>query len=141
MNFKVRKLESNDLNKGFLETLANLTTVDLTHEEAREIFSKLDNNSDVFVAETEDGMIVGTTMLFVTQRFIHKGGRVGHLEDVATRKGFEGRGVGSALVRAAIEETRAKGCYKVILNCNDKNVPFYEKLGFRKKENEMRLDL
>lgn len=29
------------------------------------------------------------------------------------------------------------GCYKVILACNDDNVPFYEKCGFKPKEVEM----
>jgi len=29
------------------------------------------------------------------------------------------------------------GCYKIILDCSEKNVPFYEKCGFKKKEVQM----
>jgi glucosamine-phosphate N-acetyltransferase len=29
------------------------------------------------------------------------------------------------------------GCYKVILDCSEKNVPFYEKCGFTVKEKQM----
>jgi glucosamine-phosphate N-acetyltransferase len=29
------------------------------------------------------------------------------------------------------------GVYKIILDCNDKNIDFYEKCGFQKKENCM----
>jgi glucosamine-phosphate N-acetyltransferase len=29
------------------------------------------------------------------------------------------------------------GCYKIILDCSEKNVQFYEKCGFKKKEVEM----
>ena len=143
MTFKIRirRLEIEDLKKGFLETLTNLTVVDLTPQEAEIVFSKLDSNAHIFVAEKEKGEIVGTATLFVTQRFIRKGGRVGHLEDLAVRKGFERKGIGSSLVRKIIEEAKKQGCYKLILDCNDENIPFYERLGFRRKENQMRLDL
>ena len=32
---------------------------------------------------------------------------------------------------------QAHKCYKVILDCNEKNQGFYEKLGFKKKEIQM----
>ena len=31
------------------------------------------------------------------------------------------------------------GCYKVILDCAEKNVPFYEKCNFKRKEQQMAL--
>lgn len=31
----------------------------------------------------------------------------------------------------------SKGCYKIILDCADHNVPFYEKCDFKKKEVQM----
>ena len=34
---------------------------------------------------------------------------------------------------------KRSGCYKVILDCAEKNVGFYEKLGFVKKEIQMAL--
>ena len=141
IEFKVRKLQVNDLERGFLETLANLTEVSLTPETAKEISSKLDSNSFVFVAEDGNGMIVGTAMLIVTQRFIHHGGKVGYVEDVATRHGFERKGIGSALILAVTEEARKQGCYKAILDCGEHNVSFYEKQGFHRHEIEMRLSL
>jgi len=33
----------------------------------------------------------------------------------------------------------AQGCYKIILDCNDKNVGFYQKCGFKQKEIQMAL--
>lgn len=141
MKFTVAKLQAKDLQNGFLESLANLTVVDLTPEEGRTVYSKLDKNSVVFVARAENGTVIGTAMLFVTQRFIHRGGKVGHLEDVATRRGFERRGVGVALVKAVVKEAEKLGCYKVLLNCGEENVRFYEKCGFHKHETGMRLDL
>ena len=42
--------------------------------------------------------MIGATTLLVEQKFIHSGGKAGHIEDVVTRKGFEGLGIGSALI-------------------------------------------
>ena len=37
--------------------------------------------------------IIGSTTLLIEQKFIHDGGKVGHIEDVVTRKGYEGFGI------------------------------------------------
>ena len=84
---------------------------------------------------------VASRFLFVEHKFIHKGGTIGHIEDVAVHPNHEGKGVGSAVVRALFELARHSGCYKVILSCNDQNIAFYSKLGFRRHDNGMRIDL
>ena len=43
-------------------------------------------------------------------------GTIGHIEDVAVHPNHEGKGVGSAVVRAIVELARQSGCYKVILS-------------------------
>ena len=95
----------------------------------------------IFVAESESGQIIGSITLLVEQKFIHNGGKVGHIEDVVTRKEFSGKGVGSALVQKCIDVAKDEKCYKVILDCSDANVPFYEKAGFRKHEVSMRYNI
>lgn len=87
------------------------------------------------------GIIVGTTSIFFEQKFINSGGIVGHIEDVAVHPDAQGSGTGSMLVREAIDLAKQKGCYKVILDCADGVIPFYEKLGFYKWEMAMRKDL
>ena len=69
------------------------------------------------------------------------GGRVGHIEDVATKKGYEGLGIGRALVGRSLRFAPQMKCYKVILDCSEKNVPFYKKIGFKKYGLSMRYDL
>ena len=44
------------------------------------------------------------------------------------------------LIAQLLAVSRSAGCYKVILDCDDQNVPFYEKLGFKKHVNHMRFD-
>lgn len=140
---KIRKIKKQDFKKGYLLTLSNLASCDLTIKKAERIFKKHIKDNlvyNIFVAE-QDTEIVGTITLLIEQKFIHGGRRVAHIEDVAVRKGFEGQGIGSALVKTAIKKAKKEGCYKVILDCEKKNIPFYKKFGFKVHETEMRLDL
>ncbi len=144
MHHRVRELRAADLERGFLETLGNLSdTGGLSSREARGIFASLkrDPLHRVFVAVAGDGEVIGTTTLLVERKFIHRGGLVGHIEDVAVRKDHEGKGVGGSLVVAAVQKARELGCYKCILDCKEDLVAFYEALGFRRHEVEMRIDL
>lgn len=136
----VRELQSGDLDRGFLEALAELTEVDLTPASARSIIGELPSNSRTFVADW-NGRVIGTATLLIERKFIHGGGRVGHIEDVSVRGEHQRQGIGTALVRYAIGVARQCGCYKVILDCFDDLVPFYERMGFRPFNRGLRLDL
>ncbi|MFH1505368.1 MAG: GNAT family N-acetyltransferase [archaeon] len=143
IKYSVRELTKDDLDDptDFLETLSNLTEIgELPAEKLKTLLDKM-NSQDihVFVVVTEDGKIIGSTSVIIEQKFAHSGYIVGHIEDVCTRKGFEGLGVGSAVIKQALEYAKKRGCYRVILDCYDKLMPFYEKFGFKKNSNEMRL--
>jgi glucosamine-phosphate N-acetyltransferase len=141
---KIREIEAVDLDNGFLEALENLSdTGRLSPEEARKILAAMKRSSDrrIFVGVMDGGQVAGTTTLLLERKFIHRGGLVGHIEDVAVRKNYEGRGVGGALVAAAVARAEELGCYKVILDCKPELVGFYERLGFAKHDVGMRLDL
>ena len=139
----VKKLSVDNLSEDFLITLSNLSNIEgLSLEKAGVILDRVLKNPcyNVFVFEL-DSKIVGCATLLVEQKFIHNGGFVGHIEDVATRKGFEGKGVGSSLIKHLISEAKKLGCYKVILDCSEDNVGFYERFGFKKHEVCIRLHL
>jgi glucosamine-phosphate N-acetyltransferase len=143
-NYEVRELRGVDLDRGFIETLGALSdTGGLTPKQARKLLKTMNDNSlyHVFVAVAVDGQVLGATTLLVEQKFIHGGGLVGHIEDVVVRKGQQGRGVGKSLVSRAVTVASELGCYKCILDCKDDLVGFYEKLGFRKQQVCMRIDL
>jgi glucosamine-phosphate N-acetyltransferase len=142
MSFELRPLEQADFHRGFLDCLAHLAPVDLTPDEAIRIWRGR-NAAGVrtVVAADREGNVLGTASLILEHKFIHKGGTIGHIEDVAVHPNHEGKGVGSAVVRALVELARHSGCYKVILSCNDQKLAFYVKLGFRRHDNGMRIDL
>ena len=138
----IRKIIESDLETGFLESLDDLKQAsDLDLNTAKKIIKKIldDENHIIHVAEM-NGMIVGSTTLLIEQKFIHKGGLVGHIEDVVVKKEFEGQGIGMRLVKSLLDVAKQKKCYKTILNCKDDLRPFYTKMGFNQATNEMRFD-
>jgi glucosamine-phosphate N-acetyltransferase len=143
IQYTIDKLKQQHLENGFIETLSFLSKTDTTHEKLIETFTKLKQNTDntIFVAVTSEGKVIGTTTLLIEQKFIHNCGLVGHIEDVVVHGKFRGEGIADRLVEKAINVAREAGCYKVILNCDEKLVPFYQKFGFIKHEIEMRFEL
>lgn len=137
---EVRSLRDDDFENGFLESLAALTNVNLSVEAARSVLSTLPNHVRTFVAE-RDGKVVGAATLLIERKFIHGGGQVGHIEDVAVHRNHQRQGIGTALINHATAVARNAGCYKVILDCFDDLVPFYERMGFRPFNRGLRLDL
>lgn len=137
----IRKIQEKDLFNGFLDSLSSLKDVNLDESKAKRIFKEIQKKPDhvIFVAEM-DGKIVGTTTLLIEQKFIHSGGKVGHIEDVAVTKEKQGQKIGLKLVKTALEYAKKQQCYKTILDCSDEVKEFYEKLGFKHHSNGMRYD-
>ena len=138
----IRKIIESDLENGFLESLDNLRQAsNLEQNSVKNILKKiLENENHIIHVAELDGKIVGSTTLLIEQKFIHEGGFVGHIEDVVVNKEFEGQGIGMKLVLSLLDVAKEKKCYKTILNCEDKLIPFYEKIGFKQKSTEMRFD-
>jgi len=138
----IRKIIESDLENGFLESLDNLRqTSNLEQNSVKNILKKiLENENHIIHVAELNGKIVGSTTLLIEQKFIHEGGFVGHIEDVVVNKEFEGQGIGMKLVLSLLDVAKEKKCYKTILNCEDKLISFYEKIGFKQKSIEMRFD-
>ena len=139
---KIREIEESDFEKGFLETLDFLRNAsDLDKTKAQEILKKMkQNHNHIIYVAVDDEKIIGSTTLFIEQKFIHDGGLVGHIEDVVVRKDYEGKGIGIKLVTSMLECAKEKNCYKTILDCKDDVKQFYEKIGFKHESNGMRYD-
>jgi glucosamine-phosphate N-acetyltransferase len=137
----IRPLSGRDFDCGFLELLSQLSPVDLGPGSARAIFNKrLKARVYTWVAVDQDRPIA-TASMFVEPKWIHAGGKVAHIEEVVVDSAYRNRGVGLKLIRALEREARAKGCYKMILDCPAEAVAFYERCSFRAHETAMRLDL
>lgn len=137
----IRLMDATDLKRGFLETLNALRPVELSLQQAIDVYRlRMKSRVRTYVALVDD-RIAGTASVFIEPKYIHSGGIVGHIEDVAVHPGFQKHGIGRKLVEFLLEECRRLKCYKVILDCAEGVIPFYEKLGFHRWERAMRIDL
>lgn len=134
-------MDATDLRRGFLVALGSLKPTELTDEQALDVFRRrMRSRLKTYVALMDD-RVAGTASLFIEPKFIHSGGIVGHIEDVAVHTAYQHHGIGGALVGHLLTVCRDAGCYKVILDCDEQVIPFYEKLGFRRWEHALRIDL
>lgn len=145
MNITIRRLKFYDWRRGFAATLNSLSPVHVLagEEDFSFVFERLEKEEMhfIFVAVNDHGKVVGTTTLFIEQKIIHRCGRVAHIEDVAVHEDAQHHGIATKLMEHAKEVAKSFGCYKIILDCSEDNVSFYEKLGYHRKEVQMRLTL
>ncbi len=138
----IRKLQKDDLWNGFLLTLDSLRQAsNIDKKTAEKIFDKINSNPDHIIAVAViEGKIVGSTTLLIETKFIHNGGKVGHIEDVVVDKEYQRKGIGEKIITYLLRYAKDQGCYKTILDCVDDVMPFYEKLGFKHNANALRFD-
>lgn len=143
MDYFIRELSPEDLSQNFFfQTLSNLKKVEnMTPALAADIFADCQAKGIITLVAESGGKIIGTIRLLFEQKYYHAGRSAGHIEDVATHQNYVGRGVASALIKKAIELCKEKDCYKIILDCSDEVTGFYEKFGFRRSDNCLRLDI
>ena len=135
----VRRIQCNDYYKDYLTLLEQLTTVEkekISYDDFKNFVNKLSNNHVIIVIE-EAEKIIATATLIIENKIIHNMGKVGHIEDVVTDKNSRGKGLGKMLINELVKISEKENCYKIILDCNEDNVKFYEKTGFFVKELQM----
>lgn len=109
--------------------------LDLTAFQEKVIFVVVDGNK-----------IVGTASVLLEAKVNRGtiGGEfydVAHVEEVVVDKDWRGMGIGAILMDRCVAYARDCNAYKVILDCSEENVEFYEKCGFERYEVCMRMSL
>lgn len=136
--YRMRPLELGDFAKGYINILSQLTTVGtITKEMFEDTFNQIQAAGDTYnilvIEDTFKHKVIGAAGLLLERKFIHACGKVGHIEDVVVDSTYRGLALGRRLIDALKEIAVGFGCYKIILDCDKHNVPFYEKLGYKEK--------
>jgi glucosamine-phosphate N-acetyltransferase len=140
MSLTITRLTAETLTPHFLTTLAALSEPNLSVAEALPLLAERDEQGTITFIALRNDVVVGTVSLFVEVKFLHAGGLVGHIEDLAVHPDAQGQGIGRALMEHVKQLAIDRGCYKIILSSNEGNTAFYEKFGFHRHEIEMRFD-
>ncbi len=137
MDYKIKRLEKSDYYRGFLQLLEQLTIVDADNISYEDFCKRLDDmNSETFVI-IHNNIVVASGTIYIEYKFIHHLGAVGHIEDIVVDVRYRKRGLGKMIIDYLTECGKNQKCYKVILNCAQRNTGFYEKCGYKQKEVEM----
>lgn len=100
-----------------------------------------DPNNGYIVAEKSGG-IVGCYQLTFIRGLSYTGGERAQIESVRVASDLRGSGLGSAMMRDAIDRARARGCVLVQLTTDLRRGHtrrFYERLGFKASHHGMKL--
>ena len=137
-------LKEEELTQSYLDLLAQLTTVgDIKLSDLKQHYNLIKSNSlhKIYVLKLDDGTIVATGTVLIEPKFIHGLSYVGHIEDIVADKNHRGKGYGKLVMKNLLDVCKEHKCYKVILDCNENYVGFYEKNGFIKSGAQMRYNL
>lgn len=148
--YSFRRIQKKDY-KGVTETLKVLTEVGQVS--AQQFESVVDHWNSIYVSEgitqynpyvlVEDktGEIAATGNIILERKLIHECALCGHIEDIAVSSNHQGKKLGKLLIEKLTQIGIDSGCYKIILDCDKKNAPFYEKCGYSNAGIEMQLRL
>lgn len=142
--FIIRPLASDDFEKGFLKALSHLTTVGtISKAQFMDRFNYMRSHSHeyftIVIEDTGKNVIAAAGTILIERKFVHENGLVGHIEDIVVHGDYRKLQFGRYIIEQLKHIGREVGSYKIILDCSEKNVPFYQKCGFTLKEREMAL--
>ena len=114
----------------------------LTNYEIIDFLLNKPNNHLIYICKNIDTeKLVGIITIFIERKLIHNLGKVAHIEDLVVDKNERGKHIAEKLIKKCIEYAKSQNCYKIILNCNENLIKFYEKNDFYKAGYQMRMNL
>ncbi len=143
-NLIFRKIQIADCDKKYFNLLNQLNNT-IEYEHISKLFlenfiSSLNENHQIIIIEDYiTNELIGTGTILIEPKILHNMGKVAHIEDIVVDKNKRGLGIGFKIINYLVNIAKEKKCYKVILNCSEENVPFYEKCGFNQKSKQMSL--
>ncbi len=135
-NIQIRLIEENDYYKGVLELIDYFTKAENIEKKSFDKFQiqlkKINESSNfIYVMEYQNKIIASATLI-VQYKFHNNFSKAALIEEVIISEEFRNQGLGKKLVEYLILQSKNLGCYKIILNSEEKNAEFYTKLGFIK---------
>ena len=129
-DYRVGELCPDDYDSGYLELMQEFSNY--KKDVSREAFEQyLANSVDrrIMVLRNNERKIIGAGTIFKIEK-LHNNA-IGQIEDVMIAEQYRGKGLGKLIVnnltQIGLDDFL---CYKVTLNCLDKNIGFYDKCDF-----------
>jgi glucosamine-phosphate N-acetyltransferase len=139
-DIRENKVNSEYYNRIF-QLLSNLTDApEIPYMNFINIIENLPFNHNIYVYKYSN-QLVGMITLIVEEKLIHGGKRIGHIEDLVVDPKHRSSGIATQLILFATDICRQCECYKIILDCDESIVKFYNKNGFIQAGLSMRYNI
>jgi ribosomal protein S18 acetylase RimI-like enzyme len=102
-----------------------------------------DPNNELVVAY-QGNEVIGVQQITFTPYITHQGGWRATIEGVRTSSSVRGKGVGTELIKWAIQRANERGCHLIQLTTDKQRVDalrFYERLGFKSTHEGLKMKL
>jgi len=108
----------------------------LSIDEGKRIFQRIKSYPDyrLYMAH-HNGIVVGAFALLIMDNFAHLAAPSAIIEDVVVHKDWRRRRIGWRMMAFAMDISKSKGCYKMVLSSNQSREGahlFYESIGFQR---------
>jgi glucosamine-phosphate N-acetyltransferase len=107
-----------------------------------EYVKKISNMGTIWVSYidiplSENFDIIASGTIIIEPKLIRGGKNVGHIEDIVVKSAHRGKQISSNILNLLKNVAREKGCYKIILDCNEEVKKVYSRSGFEEKGIQM----
>ena len=129
MNFSLVEVQKNHM-KAVIEILQSISEYRPDEKDYHQIWDEYQSQKNYFglVVLDEKVDVVGYGSIFIERKI--RGGKMGHIEDIAVHPDFRKKGIGKLLINALYQIAQEEKCYKVSLVCKEHNLSFYQKCDF-----------
>ena len=146
----VRRVTEGDMNEEYISLLKQLTTSVFTTKETITKFYRdhIKDNKMLFhlciveksLGSDGEGKYLALGNISIQPKLTRGLSFMSMIEDIVVDRSARGKGLGKVIVDCLTEVSFAMGCYKVLLYCDEKLVPFYNKSGYESNSVLMRID-
>ena len=130
----LRLLQQNDYND-FFTLINDFRETNFSYDDFNNLL-ETQKHIEIYVLEINN-KIIGTGTLLFEKKFIHNISLYAHIEDIIIKKEYQGKGYGKTLLLELINICKNKNCFKILLDCQENLIKFYENCGFHNKGYQM----
>jgi glucosamine-phosphate N-acetyltransferase len=139
-DFIFRNIEYDDFDKGYIELMLEFTNYNypITKEKFINFIDTQQNYKIIVIYSEIEKRIIGAGTIIIIHK-IHNN-PIGQIGDVIISEKHRKNGFGKQIIEKLVDIGKNEyKCYKIILNCLEKNIKFYENCGFINVGLEMKL--
>ena len=141
-NLIFRNIEYDDFDKGYMDLMFEFTNYhnQITKQKFINFIDMQKNYKTIIIYSEIEKRIIGAGTIIIVHK-IHNN-PIGQIEDVIISEKYRKNGFGKQIIEKLIDIGKNEcKCYKIILNCLEKNIKFYENCGFINVGVEMKYNI